>query len=205
MSPTIALKSGTRHLQPLEHLACLVGHLTALQEAQRAWQPRRPCELSAGVEIVGRPQVVEEREILIDRLDAQRPRVGGRADRDRCAVHLDSPLSKRCTPFRHLISVDLPAPLSPSSASTSPLRTWRSMSSSAETAPKRLRAPRTVNAGALSPRAPVRRPSALMRASWPERRARGPRCGRAARRPRRRSARSRRSPSAGRRGRRCGG
>ena len=30
------------------------------------------------------------------------------------------PASSRCAPLRHLISVDLPAPLSPSSASTSP-------------------------------------------------------------------------------------
>src|SRR3954462_5400084 len=36
------------------------------------------------------------------------------------------------------ISVDLPAPLSPSSPSTSPLRRWRLMSRSAVTGPKRL-------------------------------------------------------------------
>ena len=47
----------------------------------------------------------------------------------------------------HLISVDLPAPLSPSSASTSPWWTSRSTSSRASTAPKRLVAPRTASAG----------------------------------------------------------
>src|SRR3954467_15009952 len=37
-----------------------------------------------------------------------------------------------------LMSVDLPAPLSPSSPRTSPLRRWRLMSRSAVTGPKRL-------------------------------------------------------------------
>jgi len=43
-----------------------------------------------------------------------------------------------CAPLMHLISVDLPAPLSPRSASTSPRRTSRSTPSRAVTAPKRL-------------------------------------------------------------------
>ncbi len=205
--PDHRVEVGDGHLQALEHLARLVGHLTALQEAQRARQPRRPCELSAGVEVVGRPHVVEEREILIDRLDAPAP-ARRRASGSRLLFRPSRPLRCRSgtRPFRRLIRVDLPAPLSPSSASNSPLHTWRSMSSSADTAPKRLRAPRTVNAGGLcTARVAAGEPGALMRTSRPERRARAPRCSRAGRRPRRRSARSRRSPSAGRRGRRCGG
>ena len=62
------------------------------------------------------------------------------------------PLSRRWTPLRHLISVDLPAPLSPSSASTSPRRRSRSIPSSAPTAPKRLVAPRTASTGIVSHR-----------------------------------------------------
>src|SRR3954470_2118438 len=42
-----------------------------------------------------------------------------------------------------LISVDLPAPLSPSSPSTSPLPRWRSMFLSAVTGPKRFDTPST--------------------------------------------------------------
>src|SRR6478672_6958892 len=47
-----------------------------------------------------------------------------------------SPLSGVCAPAMHLISVDLPAPLSPTSAITSPRRTSRSTSDSASTEPK---------------------------------------------------------------------
>ena len=47
----------------------------------------------------------------------------------------------------HLISVDLPAPLSPSSATTSPRWTSRSTPSIAVTAPKRFVAPRIASAG----------------------------------------------------------
>src|SRR4029077_884142 len=45
------------------------------------------------------------------------------------------PLSGECVPATHLISVDLPAPLSPTSAITSPLRTSKSTSVSACTDP----------------------------------------------------------------------
>src|SRR6266545_5664063 len=60
----------------------------------------------------------------------------------------------------HLISVDLPAPLSPSSASTSPRSTSRSTPSSAVIAPKRFVAPRTASAGAA---VLIGRPSAYER------------------------------------------
>src|SRR5918999_4398433 len=48
-----------------------------------------------------------------------------------------SPLSGFSKPQMIFISVDLPAPLSPSSPSTSPLRRWRLTSRSATTGPKR--------------------------------------------------------------------
>ena len=47
----------------------------------------------------------------------------------------------------HLISVDLPAPLSPTSAITSPDRTSKSTSSSALTDPKLLQMPRVSSVG----------------------------------------------------------
>src|SRR5215467_6706989 len=46
-----------------------------------------------------------------------------------------SPLSGECVPAMHLISVDLPAPLSPTSAITSPFRTSKSTSVKACTDP----------------------------------------------------------------------
>src|ERR1700722_6448477 len=51
------------------------------------------------------------------------------------------------TPARILTSVDLPAPLSPTSATTSPARTSRSMSVNAETAPKCLETLRRLRTG----------------------------------------------------------
>ena len=50
-------------------------------------------------------------------------------------------------PAMHLISVDLPAPLSPTSAMTSPARTSKSTSVSASTEPKLLRIPRASSIG----------------------------------------------------------
>ena len=49
------------------------------------------------------------------------------------------------TPARTLTSVDLPAPLSPTRATTSPARTSRSMSVRAETAPNCLQMPRRLS------------------------------------------------------------
>ncbi len=52
-----------------------------------------------------------------------------------------SPASCGCTPVRQRTSVDLPAPLSPRSAVTSPGASFRSTPWSAWTAPKDLRSP----------------------------------------------------------------
>ena len=54
-----------------------------------------------------------------------------------------SPLSGAWTPDRILISVDLPAPLSPSTQVTSPALTFREMSCSALTDPKYFETERT--------------------------------------------------------------
>src|SRR5436190_24253277 len=58
-----------------------------------------------------------------------------------------SPLSAVCVPAMHLISVDLPAPLSPTSAITSPCRTSKSTSLSAWTEPNDFVTPRSWRRG----------------------------------------------------------
>src|SRR5437588_234059 len=58
-----------------------------------------------------------------------------------------SPESMAWMPATHLISVDLPAPLSPTSAITSPFRTSKSTSVSACTEPKDFETPRSSRSG----------------------------------------------------------
>jgi hypothetical protein len=58
-----------------------------------------------------------------------------------------SPLSGVCVPAMHLTSVDLPAPLSPTSAITSPGLTSKSTSVNACTEPKDLVMPRSSRSG----------------------------------------------------------
>src|SRR5918999_5521937 len=75
-----------------------------------------------------------------------------------------SPLSNGWMPAMHLISVDLPAPLSPTSAMTSPWDTWKSTSNSAWTAPKLLETPTSSRTGVsvtfVSPPSPTADPGA---------------------------------------------
>ena len=74
--------------------------------------------------------------------------VGGAADADALAVDRDtSPESAGWTPAIALISVDLPAPLSPTNATTSPASTSKSTSTSASTRPKRLQMPVALSRG----------------------------------------------------------
>src|SRR5439155_8270699 len=61
---------------------------------------------------------------------------------------MSSPSSIGWMPATHLMSVDLPAPLSPTSAITSPSRTSKSTSESACTDPKALEIPRSSRVGA---------------------------------------------------------
>src|SRR5579862_9780383 len=58
-----------------------------------------------------------------------------------------SPLSGACVPATHLIRVDLPAPLSPTSAITSPIRTSKSTSVRACTDPNDFVMPRSSRSG----------------------------------------------------------
>src|SRR5438445_7585639 len=66
-----------------------------------------------------------------------------------------SPASIGWMPATHLISVDLPAPLSPTRAMTSPARTSKSTSVSAWTEPKDFEMPRSSRMGVSFTGSPV--------------------------------------------------
>jgi len=70
-----------------------------------------------------------QKKVMRRRVIEQGVRLDGRGTTD------IRPLSAECVPAMHLTSVDLPAPLSPTSAITSPARTSKSTSSSAWTDP----------------------------------------------------------------------
>ena len=95
--------------------------------------------LAAEVEVLDDVEVVAQREVLVDDLDAQRVGLLGVGD-----VHRSGPRrgSRRCRRRgcrrSPLIRVLLPAPLSPTSAVTRPSRTVRSTSCRTCTAPKLL-------------------------------------------------------------------
>ena len=80
-----------------------------------------PPRLQAERDVLGDGQVGEERRLLVDRGDPER----AGADAGRCPRPLGrgpraSPRRARCAPVMTLMSVDLPAPFSPTSAWTSP-------------------------------------------------------------------------------------
>ena len=100
-------------------------------------------ELVAEEEVRDHVEVLAEREVLVDGGDAElRARRSGRSSRPACRGSGSSPEVGACTPASTLTSVDLPAPLSPTRATTSPAWMSRSMSVSADTAPKFLQMPR---------------------------------------------------------------
>ena len=76
--------------------------------------------LAAEEQIAGDIDRVAERKVLIDHLDARGACVGRRGEDHRLAVDLDVPASGMTAPDSTLLKVDLPAPLSPTSPSTSP-------------------------------------------------------------------------------------
>ena len=90
----------------------------------------------------------DERQVLVDRLDAERLGVARSSGSSTGAPSTRiSPASAGSTPERILISVDLPAPLWPSSPSTSPAARSRLTSSTAWTPPKVLVMPRSSTSG----------------------------------------------------------
>ena len=84
-------------------------------------------------------------------------------DRDRLAVEEDLAAVVPWMPATHLISVDLPAPLSPTSAITSPARTSKSTSVSAWTEPKLFETPRSSSNGVVVGAVVVMRVSSVTR------------------------------------------
>ena len=77
--------------------------------------------LAAEEEVAGDIDRVAERQVLIDHLDARGARVGRRGEDDRRCRRSRSCRHRGSTaPDSTLLSVDLPAPLSPTSPSTSP-------------------------------------------------------------------------------------
>jgi hypothetical protein len=115
-----------------------LAHCGATQEGNAEDAPRL---LAAEIDVLCDRQILGQRQFLVDSCNPRIRRVLRRRKGDGRA--LDDDLS------RTLTKVDLPAPLSPSSASTSPRRISRSTPASAVTAPKCLpicRATRNVSA-----------------------------------------------------------
>ena len=117
-----------------EQLAGALVHGARVEELERA---EAAADLAAEEDIGRGGQVVAEREVLIDDLDAvlARPRPAcGNGPAGRCSRI--SPLVGGKLPAMILTSVDLPAPLSPIRPSTSPGSRSRSTSVNALMAPK---------------------------------------------------------------------
>ena len=112
--------SGSADLQPVEQLGGRAAIARPIAgRAASAAASAGPAVSRPAIEVGGRVEVVEQREVLVDGLDADglAPAAGESiVDRLRRRSR-SSPASSRCTPLMHLISVDLPAPLSPSIAS----------------------------------------------------------------------------------------
>ena len=84
-------------------------------------------------------EVVAQRQVLVDGRDPQRDGIAGAADLHRPALEAGScPRPAAWIPEIDFTSVDLPAPLSPTRATTSPPRTSKSTPSSACTGPEAL-------------------------------------------------------------------
>ena len=115
-------------------------------------EPAEPVELLTAQEhVLDDVQVVGEREVLVDDLDARAgPRPWDRGRETGEPSKTISPSSAGWIPAMHLMSVDLPAPLSPTRAMTSPAATRKSTWYSAWTAPKRFETPRSSRTGWLS-------------------------------------------------------
>jgi len=94
------------------------------------------------VHVLNDVQVVAEREVLVHGGDAQIRGITRRMNMDFLAFQKIFPADGAQIPAMVLISVDLPAPLSPMSASTSPALTSRSTFCIAWTGPKCFESPR---------------------------------------------------------------
>ena len=109
-----------RHGQALERLARAPLHRRLVQH-DAAEQP-----LAAEEHVRHHVEVVRERQVLVDDLDPEPSGVARAVDVDRLALDQNLALVERVNPAIPLISVDFPAPLSPTRAMTSPGSTSKS-------------------------------------------------------------------------------
>lgn len=104
-------------------------------------------DLPAEEEVADDVEVAAHREVLVDGRDPEELGVLGASDLDGFALPLDDALVGGPTPEITLTSVDFPAALSPTRATTSPALISSSTSTSAWTAAKRLETPRNASRG----------------------------------------------------------
>ena len=112
--------------------------------------------LAAEEEVLDDIEVVAESKILVDRVDPEPCGVHGRADLDLAAFEEIWLSSAGCVPAITFTSVDFPAPLSPTSATTSDAYTSKSTPPSASTASKCFVTPRSSSSGSLRRSVPRR-------------------------------------------------
>ena len=101
-------------------------------------KPEAVGDLPPDEEVAPERLLLGERLVLVDRLDRQVVRHAHRVvgEVELAVADEDAPRGRRSTPVSTLISVDLPAPLSPISPTISLRPTAKSMSRSAWIAPK---------------------------------------------------------------------
>ena len=150
----------------------------SLRMAATVEEAAGPRQLAAEEEVGGDVEARNEVELLEDRGDAGGLRVARIGEAHRRAVDRGScPRRARCTPERMFISVDLPAPFSPSSAWISPACRSKSTPRSAWTPPKRLTTPRIDKQRLRSCRSPAGCRAGISVGSRRETVRRGPPCG----------------------------
>jgi hypothetical protein len=103
---------------------------------EHAKGPEAFLDLATQKHVLRRGQIVGERQVLIDDLDALGPRIDRLVESAHLAFDGDLALGRRKLPAMILTIVDLPAPLSPISPTTSPGSTEKLSSVSAWIAPK---------------------------------------------------------------------
>ena len=135
------------HAEIAERLVAAPPHRPLVEEAELAEQPGAR-ELAAEEQVRRRVELGRQREVLVDGLDAELARGVRRGDRrPRAPSKRISPPSGGWTPTSVLTSVLLPAPLSPTSATTSCGYTVKLAPRSACTRPKLLTMSRASRTG----------------------------------------------------------
>ena len=143
----LADRADRRHAQRLQRLGRLLLHHRLLEPLEEI------VRLAPEVHVLDDVEVVAEREILVDDLDPELCRVLRPGDRDAACPRRGSRRSPTAwMPAIDLISVDLPAPLSPTSAITSPGAPRDRRRVSAWTEPNDFVMPRSSRSGIRQPR-----------------------------------------------------